>query len=66
RESVKALVVKRAGHELDADELIAWARQQMSAYKVPHVVEFVAGLPRSGSGKVEWRKLQEREMAKSP
>ena len=64
-ESVKALVVKRADHELDADELIAWARQQMSAYKVPHVVEFVSSLPKSGSGKVEWRKLQEKEMAKS-
>jgi fatty-acyl-CoA synthase len=63
-ENVKALVVKRAGQELTAEALIAWSREQMSAYKVPHIVEFVDSLPRSGSGKVAWRELQERELAK--
>ncbi|MDQ6680055.1 MAG: long-chain-fatty-acid--CoA ligase [Pseudomonadota bacterium] len=63
-ESVKALVVKRSGQQIDAEALIAWSRQQMSAYKVPHEVEFVDSLPRSGTGKVAWRELQERELAK--
>lgn len=62
-ESVKAVVVLRDGQSVSAEELIAWARQHMSAYKVPHVVEFVEHLPRSGTGKVEWRKLQEQELA---
>jgi fatty-acyl-CoA synthase len=61
-ENVKALVVKRAGQELTAEALIVWSREQMSAYKVPHIVEFVDSLPRNGTGKVAWRELQEREL----
>ena len=45
-------------------ELIAWSREHMAAYKVPHVVEFVDALPLSATGKVEWRRLQERENAR--
>ncbi|MET1162567.1 MAG: long-chain-fatty-acid--CoA ligase [Pseudoxanthomonas sp.] len=62
-ESVKAIVVRRPGHELDADTLIAWARGQMAAYKVPHAVEFLDALPKSATGKVQWRALQEKEFA---
>jgi fatty-acyl-CoA synthase len=32
---------------------------------VPRVVEFVDALPKSGSGKIMWRELQERENAES-
>lgn len=62
-ESVKALVVRRPGHEIDAEGLIAWAREQMAAYKVPHVVEFVDVLPKNAAGKMLWRVLQEKELA---
>ncbi|WP_425260756.1 long-chain fatty acid--CoA ligase [Rubrivivax sp. RP6-9] len=64
-ESVKAVVVLRheaRGHTTPED-IIAWAREHMAAYKVPRVVEFVESLPKSGSGKVMWRLLQEREPA---
>jgi fatty-acyl-CoA synthase len=64
-ESVKALVVVRPGHALTADELIAWSREHMAAYKVPHAVEFLDRLPKGATGKVEWRRLQERENAAS-
>jgi len=37
----------------------------MASYKVPRIVEFVDGLPRTASGKVQWRLLQERENASS-
>ncbi len=37
----------------------------MAAYKVPRIIEFVDALPKSGSGKIMWRELQERENAKS-
>ncbi len=37
----------------------------MAAYKCPRIVEFVASLPRSASGKVLWRELQAREAAAS-
>jgi fatty-acyl-CoA synthase len=35
----------------------------MAAYKVPRQVAFVDALPRSGSGKIQWRALQEEEFA---
>lgn len=35
----------------------------MAAYKVPQVVEFRDELPRSSTGKVMWRALQEQEWA---
>ena len=38
-----------------------WARTQMAAYKVPRVVSFVDSLPKSATGKVMWRQLQEAE-----
>jgi fatty-acyl-CoA synthase len=64
-ETVKALVVLRAEARATAraDDVIAWAREHMAAYKVPRVVEFVESLPKSGSGKVMWRLLQDREQA---
>jgi fatty-acyl-CoA synthase len=60
-ETVKALVVRRAGMALEAEELIAWARTVMAAYKVPRLVSFVEALPRSASNKIDWRQLQEAE-----
>jgi fatty-acyl-CoA synthase len=64
-ESVKAVVVLRPEWQgrLEAQELIDWCRQSMAAYKVPRAVDIVAALPKSGSGKIMWRELQEREMA---
>lgn len=64
-ETVKAVVVRRAGHEsLTAEQLRDWCKANMAAYKVPARVEFVDSLPKSGAGKVMWRALQEREKAK--
>ena len=66
-EVVKALVVPReaARATLAAEELIAWSLQRMAAYKVPREVEFVASLPKSATGKIDWRLLQEQEAARS-
>jgi acyl-CoA synthetase (AMP-forming)/AMP-acid ligase II len=33
----------------------------MAAYNVPRIVEFIDALPKSGSGKIQWRELQDRE-----
>jgi len=66
-ETVKAVVVLRAearGHATP-QEVIDWAREHMAVYKAPRVVEFVDALPRSGSGKVMWRHLQEAEGARA-
>ncbi len=64
-ESVKAVIVKRHDRQdASADEIVAWAREQMAAYKYPREIEFVDVLPKSGAGKVLWRVLQEREDAR--
>jgi fatty-acyl-CoA synthase len=64
-ESVKAVVVLRAGESLSEAELIAWSRGHMAAYKVPQRMEIVERLPKSATGKVQWRALQEKEFAAS-
>lgn len=66
-ESVKAVVVLRSTHKGQVTEqnIIDWCRDTMAVYKVPRVVEFIDALPKSGSGKVMWRALQEAEMAKA-
>ena len=51
-EEVAAVVVLADGAELDRDTLRAWAKERLSAYKVPHLVEFVPALPKGPSGKI--------------
>ncbi len=67
-EVVKALVVLKAGwHEpVRAESFIAWCREQMAVYKAPRLVEFVAGLPRTSTGKTAWRELQEAHARMNP
>ncbi|CAN7308128.1 long-chain fatty acid--CoA ligase [Acidovorax sp. LjRoot117] len=62
-ETVKAVVVLRASHKDTTTEqqIIDWCRENMAVYKVPRIVQFVSALPKSGSGKVMWRALQEQE-----
>ena len=62
-ETVKAVVVLRAEAKgkTTGEDITAWARENMAAYKVPKLVQFVDVLPKSGSGKVMWRLLQDQE-----
>jgi len=60
-ETVKLVAVLKPELDVKAEEIIAWARTQMAAYKVPRKIEFIDALPRTGSGKLMWRALQERE-----
>ena len=65
-ETVKAVVVlKEASRgKVREEDIVAWSRERMAAYKVPRVVEFVATLPKSATGKIQWRQLQEAENRK--
>jgi fatty-acyl-CoA synthase len=63
-EAAKAMVVLREGEEVTEDEIVEWAKGKMAAYKYPRSVEFIEELPKSGSGKILWRVLQEREQEK--
>ena len=61
-ESVKAVVVLRGTHKTTTEQdIIDWCRDNMAVYKMPRTVQFVDALPKSGSGKVMWRLLQDAE-----
>jgi long-chain acyl-CoA synthetase len=58
-ETVKAVVVPRAGVTAVADEIIAYARTRLAHYKCPTSVDFATTLPRNPSGKLLKRELRE-------
>jgi fatty-acyl-CoA synthase len=64
-ETVKAVVVLKEEYrgKLSEQDIIDWAHENMAAYKSPRIVEFRDTLPKSGSGKVMWREMQEQAMA---
>jgi acyl-CoA synthetase (AMP-forming)/AMP-acid ligase II len=51
-EAVKAVAVLKPESSLEADELIAFCKERLSAYKVPKSVEFRVSLPHTEIGKV--------------
>jgi len=62
-ETVKALVVIKVQFrgQVKEAQIIDWAAKEMATYKAPKLVEFMDHLPKSGSGKILWRQLQEGE-----
>lgn len=61
-ETVKAFVVLAAGNEVTrSEDIISWCQENMAAYKCPVVVEFTDSIPKSPTGKIMWRLLQEEE-----
>jgi len=66
-ETVKAVLVLKAASKgkVSAEDVIEWCKAHMAAYKYPRIVEFVDSLPKSATGKVMWRALQEQETQKA-
>ncbi|MBS3997489.1 MAG: long-chain fatty acid--CoA ligase [Hydrogenophaga sp.] len=62
-ETVKAVVVLKPEQrgQVSEQDIITWAHGHMAAYKSPRLVAFVDALPKSGTGKIMWRELQERQ-----
>jgi len=59
-ESVKAVVVKKAGEEVTEEELIRFTKDRIARYKAPKSVDFVSELPKTGSGKIMKRAIKDR------
>ncbi|MFD3707457.1 AMP-binding protein [Nocardia sp. NPDC058658] len=57
----KAVIVRKAGSTLTADEVIAFATGTLANFKVPRLVEFRDQLPYSAAGKVLKRELREEK-----
>jgi long-chain acyl-CoA synthetase len=57
-ETVKAFVSLRTGFTVAPEELIAFCRDRMAAYKYPREVEIVDAIPKTATGKVLRRSLR--------
>jgi long-chain acyl-CoA synthetase len=68
-ETVKAYVVLRPGAKATQEEIIAFCREKISAFKAPRQVEFKEALPKTAVGKILRRQLvaeeKERQAEKS-
>ena len=64
-ERVKSFVVLKPDSKATVQELLAFCRENLAAYKVPRSIELRAELPKSGVLKILRRKLVEEELAKS-
>ena len=64
-ETVKAFVVLKPGEQSTAEEIIAFCREKLAAYKIPRAVEFRESLPQSAVGKVLRRILRDEEINKT-
>jgi len=63
-ETVKAFVVLKPGQTATEEEVVAFCRDKLVAYKVPKLVEFRDSLPKSAVGKVLRKILRDEEEAK--
>jgi long-chain acyl-CoA synthetase len=51
-EEVVAVVALRPGHDASAEDIIAYTRERLAAYKYPREIRFMAELPKGPSGKI--------------
>jgi long-chain acyl-CoA synthetase len=56
-ETIKAVVSLKPGHNATAEEIKAFARYRIAAYKSPRIVEIIVDLPKTASGKIMRRLL---------
>lgn len=57
-EEIKAVAVLRPGMQATPEELLAWGKEKMAAYKYPRIVEIVPALPMTATGKILKRALK--------
>ena len=63
-EAVKVFVVSN-NENLTAADVKEWARERLTAYKIPKHIEFRDELPKTNVGKILRRELRDEEMAKN-
>ncbi|KAA0548161.1 long-chain fatty acid--CoA ligase [Bacillus sp. BGMRC 2118] len=64
-ETVKAVIVLKAGREATSEEMIQYCKDNMSAYKVPRIIEFRKELPKTSVGKILRRVIKEENVISS-
>lgn len=63
-EEVAALIAARPGSDLGAAAVSTWARERLSAYKIPRIVRFVDALPKGPTGKIHKRSIDRTALAR--
>jgi long-chain acyl-CoA synthetase len=63
-ETVKAFIVLREGETATEEEIVAYCKQNLAAYKVPKIIEFRDSLPKTAVGKILRKELRTEELAK--
>lgn len=63
-EAVKACVALKEGKTTTAEDIIAFCKQELASYKAPKSVDFVAALPKTGSGKIYKKGLRDPYLKK--
>ena len=64
-ESIKSFIVLKPGEHATAEQIVAYCRSNLAAYKVPRIVEFRESLPKSGILKILRMELRNEERAKA-
>jgi long-chain acyl-CoA synthetase len=57
-EEVKAIVALKPGQKATAEDIIAYCKEHLAAYKYPRIVEFMESLPKGPTGKILKRELR--------
>ena len=55
---MKAVIALKAGQRAGAEEIIAFCKERLAAYKYPRSVVFVEALPKGPTGKILKRELR--------
>lgn len=57
-EEVRAVIALKPGQSATSEEIIAYCKERLAAYKYPRVVDFMASLPKTATGKILKRELK--------
>lgn len=56
-EEIKACVVLNKGKQISEEELKAWTKEHIAAYKYPRIIQYMDALPMSATGKILKKEL---------
>ena len=59
-EAVQGIVVLKPGCEVSEEEIISFCKERIARYKAPKSIDFISALPKTGSGKIEKKKLRDK------
>lgn len=59
-EAVQGIVVLKPAAQATEEELIRFCKERIARYKAPKSIDFISALPKTGSGKIEKKKLRDR------